>query len=80
MPEHNDTRYWARIIGGKIREYRKNSGLSLEELSILSGSTVPTLSYIERGKRNWKLSTLVSLASALRIKPSDLFQEESGKA
>ena len=77
MTERIDTQYWAEKIGATIRENRRNLGLSLEDLSLLSSCTVPTLSYIERGKRNLKLSTLVSLAIALRIKPSELFQEDS---
>ena len=79
MTEPIDTQYWAEKIGTNIRENRKNLGLSLEDLSLLSSCTVPTLSYIERGKRNLKLSTLVSLATALRIKPSELFQEDGGQ-
>lgn len=73
MSERIDTLYWAEKIGTKLRERRKLLGLSLEDLSRLSGSTVPTLSNIERGKRDVKLSTLVSLAAALRIDLSALF-------
>jgi transcriptional regulator with XRE-family HTH domain len=75
MPEPNDTLIWAKKIGSSLREQRKLLGLSLEDLSRLSGSTVPTLSHIERGTRDVKLSTLVSLAAALRINLSELFVE-----
>lgn len=73
MPEHKDTIEWAKQIGAALRNRRKGLGLSLEDLSRLSGSTVPTLSNIERGTRDVKLSTLVSLAAALRIDLSALF-------
>ena len=73
MSEPNDTLIWAKKIGGNLRERRKFLGLSLEDLSRLSGSTVPTLSNIERGKRDVKLSSLVSLSAALRIDLSTLF-------
>lgn len=63
---------WARKIGVHIRTRRKHLGLNLEDLSRLSGSTVPTLSHIERGTRDVKLSTLVSIAAALRTDLSDL--------
>ncbi len=43
---------------------------------MLSGSTVPTLSNIERGKRDVKLSTLIALAAALRIDLPILFAGE----
>ena len=65
---------WAEKIGVNIRSRRKHLGLSLEDLSRLSGSTVPTLSNIERGTRDVKLSTLVSLSLALRIELPSLFQ------
>lgn len=64
---------WAVRIGRRIRARRKSAGLNLEQLSLLSGAAVPTLSIIERGKRDVKLSTLVSLADALRIELPDLF-------
>lgn len=75
MIEEDSARLWARTVGGRIRETRKQLGLSLEDLSRLSGSTVPTLSHIERGTRDVKLSTLVTLAAALRIDLSELFVE-----
>lgn len=78
MSQPNETLDWAKKIGGRLRERRNSLGLSLGDLSRLSGSTVPTLSNIERGKRDVKLSTLVSLTSALRLDLPSLFVE--GKA
>ena len=75
MSEQINTLHWAAKIGGKLRARRQHLGLSLEDLSRLSGSTVPTISHIERGTRDVKLSTLVSLASALRFDLSALFVE-----
>jgi transcriptional regulator with XRE-family HTH domain len=69
----NETLAWAEKIGGRLRERRKSLGLSLGDLSRLSGSTVSTLSNIERGTRDVKLSTLVSLTSALRLDLPSLF-------
>ncbi len=77
MSDPTDTLFWAKNVGYKIRERRKKLGLSLEDLSLLSGATVSTVSNIERGKRDVKLSTLISLALALRIKPQDLFHEDN---
>ena len=76
MAESAETLAWAEKIGSGIRRRRQNLGLSLEELSRLSGSSVPTLSHIERGTRDVKLSTLVSLSSALRIELPDLFEAD----
>ena len=69
---------WTIRIGRTLRERRKSLGLSLEEMSRLSGATVSTLSHIERGNRDVKLSTLVSLAEALRIDLPDLFMDKAG--
>lgn len=46
MSDRTHTLLWAVIIGRNLRERRKSCGLSLEELSRISGSTVPTLSNI----------------------------------
>ncbi|MDE4306258.1 helix-turn-helix transcriptional regulator [Phaeobacter gallaeciensis] len=77
MAQSADTLEWAKKIGSSIRSRRKRLGLSLEDLSRLSGSTVPTLSHIERGTRDVKLSTLVSLSQALRTELPDLFQTDA---
>jgi len=73
MADQIDTLQWTQKIGERLRGRRKSLGLSLKDISRLSGSTVPTLSNIERGKRDVKLSTLVSLATALRVDLSALF-------
>ena len=70
---------WAKRIGAQIRSRRKHLGLSLEDLSRLSGSTVPTLSHIERGTRDVKLSTLVAIAGALRTDLPDLIGDTSSE-
>lgn len=77
MKQSAETLEWAEKIGTSIRARRKSLGLSLEDLSRLSGSTVPTLSHIERGTRDLKLSTLVSLSLALRIELTSLFQADT---
>lgn len=77
MTNSAETLAWAEKIGSRIRSRRKRLGLSLEDLSRLSGSTVPTLSNIERGTRDVKLSTLVSLSLALRIELPVLFQDDA---
>lgn len=73
-----DTQRWAQQIGQQIRTHRKAQGLTLDDLSRISGATVPTLSHIERGTRDVKLSTLVGLAKALRLElPALLLTQES---
>lgn len=75
MTEKIEVLTWAQKIGAQVRTRRKHLGLSLEDLSRLSGSTVPTLSHIERGTRDVKLSTLVAIAVALRTDLPELIAE-----
>lgn len=72
MSLNPETTQWAQKIGERIRHQRRTQNLTLDDLSRLSGATVPTLSHIERGTRDVKLSTLVGLAKALRLQLSDL--------
>ena len=76
---HNDpqVREWAAAIGRELRRRRKAAGLTLEQLSLLSSAAVPTVSHIERGNRDVKLSTLVSLARAVNADLPDLFEKQA---
>jgi len=78
-PKDHEFQNWISRIGQTLRRRRKALDLSLEDLSRLSGATVPTLSNIERGKRDVKLSTLVNLASALRFDLAKLFTDDTSE-
>lgn len=54
-----------------MRRARLGSGLSVKELSEKSGVTVMTIYSVESGSRNPSLTTLVRLASALRLSLDD---------
>ena len=55
-----------KAIGLRIRECRKELGISQERLAIESGVSRPTISRIETGKcSNVCVSTLVCIAAAL---------------
>lgn len=78
-PRDQELQSWIDRIGQTLRRRRKELDLSLEDLSRLSGATVPTLSNIERGKRDVKLSTLINLASALRFDLAELFTDDASE-
>lgn len=67
----------------RIRQLREGKGVSLRELARLSGVGAATLSRIESGKANPRLSTLVLLADVLGVFVGDLFEKplrrEGGK-
>ena len=63
-----------KVVGANLRHHRKRAGLTLEDLSRLSGVGLATLSHTENGNRDPKLSTLVRLSHALRVDIADLFK------
>ena len=65
-------------IGKRIRRHRLSSGLNLHELARLCGISAPALSLIENGKRDLRISSLFRIASALRIEPTTLLQDQTG--
>lgn len=58
-----------------IKEIRQRAGLSLQQLSKLSGISTSYLSELETNtKDNPRLKTICSLAKALDVEPSKLFK------
>lgn len=53
-------------IGHAIKQARLAQSLSLEELSRLSGVGIATLSHLENGNRDPRLSTIERIVRALR--------------
>ncbi|MFJ2029596.1 helix-turn-helix domain-containing protein [Streptosporangium sp. NPDC087985] len=61
-------------VGNQIRSIRKEAGLTLDQLSELSGLSIGIVSQIERGRANPSFATLVQLAHGLGIPVGRLFQ------
>lgn len=72
MPHHSDI---ARIFGEVIRELRRKRGLSQEEFGFECELHRTYISLLERGKRIPSLTTIIQLASALRIPPSEIVRQ-----
>jgi DNA-binding NtrC family response regulator len=64
-----------RAIGRTIREARKTQELTLKQLARRTGLSVSLLSQIERAESSASISSLYKIASALRLRMSDLFGE-----
>lgn len=64
----------ARTLGMNVRRYRKERGLSQEELAETVELAVTYVGQIERGVRNPTLKVVEDLARALGVKPLDLLQ------
>ena len=62
-----------RAIGQTIRDARKTQELTLKQLARRTGLSVSLLSQIERAESSASISSLYKIASALRLKMSELF-------
>lgn len=61
-----------RILQKKIRKYRKEAGLTQEELADKVGIGRVYMGYIEQGRNVPSLEVLEKIARILKVKPSDL--------
>ena len=73
MPRRTEVERHFKEIGGRVRKRRKSLGLRIVDLSLISGLTTASISHIERGTRDARLSRLLALANALRMEPWRLF-------
>lgn len=62
-------------FGNKVRELRKQKGISQEELGFKSGLHRTYISDIERGSRNVSLINLEKIAKALSLKINSLLND-----
>lgn len=67
-------------IGKRIKEIRKQRGLSQEKLSEIIDIEQHTLSYIETGRNFFTAETLEKIIKALDIEPQELFSFGHQKA
>ncbi|MEK6373407.1 MAG: helix-turn-helix transcriptional regulator [Acidobacteriota bacterium] len=61
-----------KTFGRSIRSYRKQRGLSQDELAVAARLSRNYISDIERGVRNPSLLALIGLSRALRLQLRDL--------
>jgi XRE family transcriptional regulator, regulator of sulfur utilization len=62
-----------RLIGDRIRQLRKERGLSQEKLGYESELHCTHIGSIERGQKNWSIDTLLKVARGLKVDVRDLF-------
>lgn len=70
----------ARRIGNKIKETRKQAGLTLKQLADAAELTPGTLSKIENGLTKPSITTLEMLADSLKVDIGYLFESEEKKS
>jgi transcriptional regulator with XRE-family HTH domain len=64
--------FYRRIVGQKIRAYRKQAGLSQEKLAEKASLSYKYLGEVERGYVNVSLDSLMRIAKALGVCMHDL--------
>ena len=69
----------ARRIGNRVREIRKQAGLTLKQLAEASGLTPGTLSKIENGLTKPSITTLQMIANSLKVDIGYLFKSGGEK-
>jgi transcriptional regulator with XRE-family HTH domain len=60
-------------FGKRVRELRKEAGLTQEELADYAELDRSYIGSIERGERNLSIENVCRLANALEISPADFF-------
>lgn len=63
----------SNLIENKVRYWRKKRGLTQDRLAELSGLSRVSISEIERGTADAKISTIKALAKALNVEFAEIF-------
>lgn len=63
-----------KVIGERIRNFRKERGLSQEELAEIANLHTTYIGQLERGEKNATLESIAKVANALEISLEDLFR------
>lgn len=71
----NETTQILKTLGRRIAQLRKQKGMSQEDFADVSGKMINTISNIERGLSDPKVTTLMSISKALNISIEELFSE-----
>lgn len=62
-----------KTIGDRIRKIRKDARLTLQQVGVLVDISAPTLSNVERGLQDPKVSQLVKIGKVLNVNPREFF-------
>lgn len=67
---------FVEAVGQSVRDTRKAKGLGQDELGKRIGADAPTVSRIESGKKDIRLSQLWELGRALETSPAEIVSVE----
>ena len=69
-----DETVFLKNLGMRIAALRKERGLSQEEFADAAGKMINTISNLERGRTDPKITTLLALANTLNVSVQDLLE------
>ena len=64
----------ASRFGENLRRHREAAGLRQEDVAFLASLHRTEIGYLERGRRKPRIDTLIRLATALSVSPTDLLE------
>ena len=79
-PHAPDTSVHLQGLARRIRALRERRGLTQEDFAARAGISVSFASLLERGERSPSYETLLQVAAALGLPPSELFRLEEDDA
>lgn len=68
---------YQQVFGKRVRELRKERGLSQVELAAKVGIDRSYMGFLERGERNPSLEMIAKIAEALSVTPDELLKRPS---
>lgn len=68
-------REYIEMFGKSVRRTRTERKMSMQTLANLADIELSQVHRIETGKINPKLSTIITIAKALNVKPEELFKD-----
>ncbi|MBS1675799.1 MAG: helix-turn-helix transcriptional regulator [Actinobacteria bacterium] len=69
---HEDAELASRAFGERMRELRAREGISQDGLAHASGMHPTSIGRLERGGREPRLTTILSLAEGFGVEPGEL--------
>lgn len=66
---------YQQVFGKRVREIRKERGLSQVELAAKVGIDRSYMGFLERGERNPSLEVIAKIAEALNVTPDELLKK-----
>jgi transcriptional regulator with XRE-family HTH domain len=68
---------YQQVFGRRVRELRKERGLSQVELAAKVGIDRSYMGFLERGERNPSLEVIAKIAEALSVTPDELLKQST---